>query len=123
MAETTEIAGIDPDGPPPERGTREYMLWMAARSRRSAKTGRPPKNGGVRRAERELTAERLRDLEPEAVDLLESHMKGDDPRLAQSAAKLLLEYHRGKPTQSVKSESNVVTEIRYESAAWRPPIN
>lgn len=130
MAAEKKVSEIDPDSPAPPRGTPEYMAWMSARARRSSKTGRPRKDGRPRAAERELSLERLKNLEPEAVDLLEMQMKrAQDPeateahqRLGQNAAKLLLEWSRGKPTQTTKSESNVITEIRYESAAWRPPI-
>lgn len=121
---------LPPDpGPAPERGTPEYMTWMNARKAFLGKVGgRPRKNAPRERAptraeKREIVAKGMKELEPEAVLVLQRQLASDDERVAANAAKLILEWSRGKPTQSVKTESNVVTEIRYESAAWRAPIH
>jgi hypothetical protein len=63
---------------------------------------------------------RLRDLEPQALLVLEGQLMSLDERVRQSAAKLLLEWQRGKPKQQVQTTTDQITTIRYESAAWIP---
>jgi hypothetical protein len=61
----------------------------------------------------------LSDLEPMAIEVLKGHLMSEDERIAQNAAKLLIELRRGKPKQQIE-QKNEVTVIRYESAAWKP---
>jgi hypothetical protein len=68
--------------------------------------------------ENELVDAALERLEPSAVAVLESQLDSKDERVRQSAAKLLLEWRRGKPKQQVQTTGEQVTVIRYESAAW-----
>lgn len=74
----------------------------------------------------ELTPEQVEDkldaLEPVALSVLEEQLASLDERVRQSAAKLLLEWKRGKPKQQVQQTTDQVTVIRYESAAWVPDI-
>ena len=63
---------------------------------------------------------RLEALEPQALSVLESQLESLDQRVAQSAAKLLLEWKRGKPKQQIQNTMDQITTIRYESAAWFP---
>lgn len=71
----------------------------------------------------EQVEERLQALEPQALSVLESQLASLDERVRQSAAKLLLEWKRGKPKQQVQQTTDQVTVIRYESAAWMPDIS
>ncbi len=64
---------------------------------------------------------RLEQLEPVALSVLESQLTSLDERIRKDAAKLLLEWRRGKPKQQVHNENENVTTIRYETAAWIPP--
>lgn len=63
---------------------------------------------------------KLDELEPRAIAVLERQMESEDERVAQRAAQLLLEWKRGKPSQTVKQEGQQIHTIRYESAAWQP---
>ena len=73
---------------------------------------------------KELTPEevesKLAELEPQALSVLASQLESLDERVRQSAAKLLLEWQRGKPKQQVQQTTDMITTIRYESAAWSP---
>ena len=64
--------------------------------------------------------EALGKLEPIAMEVLERQLRSEDERIAQNAAKLLIELRRGKPKQQIDQKTDQVTVIRYESAAWQP---
>lgn len=68
----------------------------------------------------EEVTEKLNALEPIAVSVLEQQLNSMNEGVAQRAAKLLLEWARGKPQQTVNQNVEQVTAIRYESAAWMP---
>lgn len=68
----------------------------------------------------EQVEERLAALEPLAIQVLESQLESLDERVRQTAAKLLLEWRRGKPKQQIAQTTDQITVIRYESAAWTP---
>lgn len=68
----------------------------------------------------EQVSEKLSNLEPVAVSVLETQLHSLNEGVAQRAAKLLLEWARGKPTQTQVINQDVATTIRYESAAWSP---
>lgn len=68
----------------------------------------------------EQVSEKLNNLEPVAVAVLENQLQSLNEGVAQRAAKLLLEWARGKPTQTQIVSQDVATTIRYESAAWVP---
>ena len=68
----------------------------------------------------EQVSEKLNDLEPVAVTVLASQLQSMNETVAQRAAKLLLEWSRGKPQTTVHQTVEAVTAIRYESAAWLP---
>lgn len=73
-----------------------------------------------------LTPEEIEDLlersEGEAVQVLVDQLSAKDERVRQSASKALIEWRRGKPKQQIQNQNDNVTVIRYESAAWVPPI-
>lgn len=68
----------------------------------------------------EQVSEKLNNLEPVAVTVLERQMHSRNETVAQRAAKLLLEWARGKPQTTIHQTVDAVTAIRYESAAWIP---
>src|SRR5262245_59780948 len=68
----------------------------------------------------EEVTEKLQNLEPIAVLVLEGQLSSMNETVAQRAAKLLLEWTRGKPQTTVHQTVEAVTAIRYESAAWLP---
>lgn len=83
----------------------------------------PSKKGGrprTRVTRAEATDRALERLEPEAIAVLEAQLSSVDERVRANAAKLLLEWRRGKPSQTVKQTTDQVTRIVYESAAWMP---
>jgi hypothetical protein len=75
----------------------------------------------------ELTPEevnkKLEDLEPVALSVLENQLQSLDERVRQTAAKLILEWQRGKPKQQIAQTTDQITTIRYESAAWNPVLD
>jgi hypothetical protein len=91
---------------------------LMAQTDKSFNGGRPRKN--FSRAETEEAT--LTRLQPVALAVLEAQLADPDKRVAQTAAKLLLEWKRGKPVASVKNENSNVHTIRYEAAAWRPEM-
>lgn len=100
----------------------ERMREITALRMEMAKTD-PSKKGGrprTRFTRQEATEAALTRLEPEAIRVLEAQLHDVDKRIAQTAAKLLLEWKRGKPTQAIKTFGENVTKIVYESAAWNP---
>jgi hypothetical protein len=68
----------------------------------------------------EQVSEKLNNLEPIAVTVLEKQLASVNETTAQRAAKLLLEWSRGKPQTTIHQTVDQVTAIRYESAAWMP---
>lgn len=70
----------------------------------------------------EQVSEKLNALEPIAVTVLEGQLSSVNETTAQRAAKLLLEWSRGKPQTTIHQTVDAVTEIRYESAAWIPDV-
>jgi hypothetical protein len=70
----------------------------------------------------EEVEQKLIDLEPMAVTLLEAQLTSRDQRVAQTAAVKLLEWKRGKPNQRIAQTTDQITTIRYESAAWMPEV-
>lgn len=68
----------------------------------------------------EQVSEKLNNLEPVAVTVLAKQLDSMNETVAQRAAKLLLEWSRGKPQTTIHQTVDAVTAIRYESAAWMP---
>lgn len=68
----------------------------------------------------EQVSEKLNNLEPVAVTVLANQLSSMNETVAQRAAKLLLEWSRGKPQTTIHQTVDQVTAIRYESAAWIP---
>jgi len=84
-----------------------------------------PKKGGkpktiMERKEREEFLAALDRMEPRALERLEEQLEHPDPRIVQSAMKLIMEYRRGKPAQTIRQQTDTVQTIRFESAAFRP---
>lgn len=81
------------------------------------------KSGPPRRPTREEAVNRaLERLEPVALKVLEKQLKDEnlDPSDRRAAAIKIIEYRRGKPTQALKVDSQQVSTIRFETAAWIP---
>lgn len=111
-----------PEAPNKRGASPEWMAEITRRRMEMAKTD-PAKKGGRPRTNftrGEATEAALRRLEPAAVQVLERQLRSRDERVAQRAAQLLLEWRRGKPSQSIKQTTDNVTRIVYESAAWFP---
>lgn len=101
----------------------EHMREITRKRMEMAKTD-PSKRGGrprTRFTKAEATEAALQRLEPVAIKVLEGQLESEDERIKQNAAKLLLEWRRGKPSQSIKQTTDTVTRIVYESAAYRAP--
>lgn len=106
----------DPRGASAERMRELTRIRMEkAKTDPKAKGGRPRTR--YNRAEVEEHA--LKRLMPRALQVLEEQLEDPDQRVRQKAALEVIAYVKGKPTQTVKSESNEVHTIRYESAAFR----
>lgn len=78
------------------------------------------------KAEKEAAA--LDRLMPKALKVLKEQLDDEDPRVRQSAAIKVMEYVKGKPTQTLKADIDQrVTAIRFETAAFGvgqlPPAN
>ncbi len=83
--------------------------------------GELPRNSNPKRkftrAEREAAA--LEQLMPKALKVLKEQLDDEDPRVRQSAAIKVMEYVKGKPTQTLKADIDQrVTAIRFETAAF-----
>ncbi len=70
--------------------------------------------------EREAVDASLERLEPYALAVYEDQLSSLDERVRANAAKMLLEWQRGKPKQQIAQTTDMITTIRYESAAWQP---
>lgn len=67
--------------------------------------------------------ERLDALEPVALEVLAKQTQSLDERVAANAAKMLLEWKRGKPKQQIEQTTDQITRIVYETAAWMPEVH
>lgn len=108
-----------------KRGASAERMREITRQRMEAAKLDPTKRGGrprTRRTRQEATDEALKRLEPQAIQVLEAQLESVDERIRANAAKLLLEWRRGKPSQTVKQTTDQVTRIVYESAAWIPEV-
>lgn len=107
----------------PKKGQRgaskEYMKAIRKRRDEMAKTD-PSRHGGrtPKPSRAEATERALDRLEPMALRVLEVQLKSPDERVRQTAAIKILEWKRGKPSQSVKVDSDTVHTIRYETVAF-----
>jgi hypothetical protein len=89
---------------------------LAAEGDKDALGGRPK----TKFSRAEITERALERLEPQALKVLAEQIKNKDldPGDRRAAAIKILEYRRGKPSQAIKVDSNQVTTIRFETAAW-----
>lgn len=78
-----------------------------------AKGGRPR----VKLTKEEAERKAIDAMTPQALKVLKAQLDSPDEAIAQRAARMVLEYKMGKPTQKIEQESKVAV-IRYESAAW-----
>ena len=111
--------------------SRERMLEITKIRQAKIAAGDLSARGGTgrtkfTRAEREEAA--LAKLMPKALKVLQEQLDDDDPRVRQSAAIKVMEYVKGKPTQTLKQDIDQrVTAIRFETAAFGvgqlPPAN
>lgn len=103
-------------------GNAEHMAKML-RIRQEKLARGEIKTGPPRKVTREQAVDNaLARLEPVALKLLEKQLKDEnlDPGDRRAAAIKILEYRRGKPTQALKVDSQQVSTIRFETAAWIP---
>lgn len=68
----------------------------------------------------EVEEDAMRRMLPKALQVLEEQLDAHDPKVRQSAAVKVVEYVKGKPTQTIHAQMDNVNRIVYESAAWRP---
>jgi len=104
--------------------TPEQMARMREILKQKRESGEiTDKPGPPRKVTREQAVERaLERLEPVALKVLADQIKDKnlDPSDRRAAAVKILEYRRGKPTQALKVDSQQVSTIRFETAAWIP---
>jgi len=99
------------------------IKWLAKKEMKRKEVERttprrpiPPKFPTKAEREQELSR-----LEPRAIEVLEAQLESDDERIAQAAAKMLLEHKWGRPTQRQEVQQEV-TQIEYVTTAatqWR----
>lgn len=125
LPEHVQIANIRklPDAPKgKQRGGPIYFARLIERKKEIAKHkpevlgGRPKTN--FTRAQVEEDA--MKRLLPRALAVLEEQLEAHDPRVRQAAAIKVVEYNKGKPTQTIQQDLHQVSRIVYESAAWMP---
>lgn len=97
--------------------SRERMLELVKIRQEKAARGEV-KLGRARKhfSREEKEADAIQKLWPKALKVLREQLEDDDPRVRQTAAIKVLEYVRGKPTQTVKQDLKV-SAIRFETAA------
>lgn len=114
-----------PDAPKKGERTSPGPIYLGACRRRGAalrklnpeiRMGRPR----TKFSREEIEEDAMKRMMPKALQVLEEQLDSHDPRVRQSAAIKVVEYNKGKPTQTVQAEVQNVTSIVYESAAWRP---
>jgi hypothetical protein len=111
------------DPTPKKRGASAERMAELTRIRMEKAKTDPNAKGGRPRTKfkrSEVTEQALARLEPKAIKVLEEQLSSQDARVAQRAAQLLIEWKRGKAPQSIKTQNETATVVRYESAAWRP---
>lgn len=111
-------------GASPERMREITRIRMEKIARGECSTANPRTK--FTRAEKEAAA--LEKLMPKALKVLQEQLDDEDPRVRQSAAIKVMEYVKGKPTQTLKADIDQrVTAIRFETAAFGvgqlPPAN
>lgn len=118
-----------PERPPgSKQGDPEYHAWMRERQRIIAEHAPEAKGGRTRKHElreafkvtvAEARQEALAAMEPDAIALLRDQMHDEDlpPNVRQNAAKLVIEWTRGKPKQEIKQETNQVVAVEYRTSA------
>lgn len=115
-------------------GATKERMQEVTRLREEAAKSDPSKKGGRRPFEEELAArmakdptlkeraqykkDKLEQLLPKAYKVLETQLDHKDPRIAQMAAIKVLEWVKGKPSQTVKMDGEQVHTIRYETVAF-----
>ena len=80
------------------------------------KLGRPR----VRFSREEVEEHALEKMLPRALEVIREQLESPDAKVRQQAAVKVLEYVKGKPTQTIQQELHQVSKIVYESAAWMP---
>jgi len=111
----------------PRKGTGRPpgpMYLQALRARRnylrergiSAPEGRPR----TKFTKAEVEEDAMRRMLPKALQVLEEQLDANDPKVRQAAAVKVVEYVKGKPTQTIHAQMDNVNKIVYESAAYRP---
>src|SRR5215831_11110946 len=90
----------------------EVAKLQAARRASGNLGGRKPAETKVTRAE--AREEKLNQLAPRAIQVLEDQLDDPDPRIRQNAAIKVLEYRWGKPTQTVAMDKDRPMRIVYE---------
>lgn len=83
----------------------------------SKKGGRKPepKNKDLREQAKQ---DKMNELLPKAYTVLEKQLDHRDARIAQMAAIKVIEWVKGKPSQTVKMDGEQVHTIRYETVAF-----
>lgn len=123
--EVTDIAAATKDelkkiaGAPKKGGkgaSPEYMRALTKRRMEMIKRGEI-KTGPARkkfsRSEVEQNAMAL--LVPKAIRVLKAQLNSEDEAVAQRAAVKVLEWERGKPAQTIRTDGESIHTIRYET--------
>lgn len=105
--------------------SRERMLELVEIRRKYAAEGRPHAMGGRYRTKRtraEAEEDALQKMVPKALKVLEEQLDDPDERVRQSAAVKVLEWGKGKPSQSIKVDGAQTHTIRYETVVSLPDV-
>lgn len=127
-----DLAAASQPEPEPEKkkahsrgASPERMRELVEIRRKYAREGHPEKMGGrprTKRTRREAEEDALARMVPRALKVLEEQLDDPDERIRQSAAVKVLEWGKGKPTQSVKIDGDQTHTIRYETVVSLPEI-
>jgi HEAT repeat protein len=103
----------------------ERMRELVEIRRKYAREGRPEAMGGrprTKRSRAEAEEDALQKMVPKALKVLEEQLDDPDERVRQSAAVKVLEWGKGKPSQSVKIDGDQTHTIRYETVISLPDV-
>lgn len=120
-----DIAAAMTVKPKKKGASRERMLELVEIRRAKAAAGDKGAMGGRPRTKRtrsEAEEDALQKMVPKALKVLEEQLDDPDERVRQSAAVKVLEWGKGKPSQSVKIDGDQTHTIRYETVVVLPEL-